>query len=340
MGRMRLLLAVCSLSLFLFGCATTAKSRLVDPSSSKCYAADSTPGITREAYAEMFRTLPTAGYAFPPCDSSHTAQVRIRPVASGAPAPWVSYGSLGIDLSTAAAGIGLMAAMESPLPLLLATIQVTPQASIIYSVESTDTTARDSLQINATEPAWFKSRDDALRSALILSGREISSRLFGVEHPLEERRWGRMGIEPASLTLNAVRGDLTLSIHAEKFLPRNLAIHAMAFTEHYSDFGESYYGGQAGLRRYFFGDHARLFLGLEPFFQYGNEYYFKELGRLRVTSVALPVTFGYLWQGDLIFTEASFGLGPGYAWVESNDSGIKGKLGNVVLGSLTVGFMF
>jgi hypothetical protein len=311
------------------------------PATAKCYVVDTTEGIPRADYEAMFRSVRTGGRSFPSCDSTPLAPVRIRPLKSNIASFSSSYFPLVFDLATATTGIGLAVAMENPLPLLIADLQLSPVTRGSYGVEFTDTLRKaESKTLAVVEPAWFQKPEASTKDMLERSARVISFELFNLRQPLNERRWGRVALEPAALIVGAMGGDLQVGLHLEKFLPLNFSLHTAARAARYSDFDESYYDLWGGVRRYFLGDHARFFLGLEPYVAYERDYFLLQGERLRIVSALALVTFGYTWQGERIYTDLAFGYGPGYAWVEPNDIGVSGGTGGAMVGSLAVGFMF
>lgn len=299
-------------TLLLGACAPTAKSPVNNPEAPKCYTVDSTKFLTPEHHARVFEAVETEGHAFGPCadDSLSPQIVRIRPKSSHFAGPAASYTALGVNVVTKGAVFGLAIAQTQPLWLLLSGVQFGPQAGILYEAEYLDPEGKEKREkVIVSRSPWFESRDTSRARLMREAPRDLSVELYGKVYPKEKppALSGRISLDIAPILFIRLLDETWISPRYEHILPGNFALNFMPqwFLTHS---GKSLGGSvQGGPRRYFFGSHAPVFVGVEPYYEYQVE------DGVKYSRMALPVTVGIVDQAKGFFTGFDVGYGP--AWV-------------------------
>jgi hypothetical protein len=306
--------ALAALAALLLGaCASAVKSPVRNPAAPKCYAVDSTKFLTPAQHAGVFERVEAGGAVFRPCreggDSISSGIVRIRPTSSRLAAPVVSYTALGWNVGIWGAGVGLGAAYSPwwlALPMIL---QAGPAAEISYEAEyqsSEGKTKRE--EIVASRQAWFESREESRELLLAKAPKDLSTALYGKKYPKEKLDLsGRISLNLAPILALRVLDDIRIAPRYEHLLPYNFGVN-LAPQWILAPSG-SHRGliAQGGPRRYFFGSHAPVFLGVEPYYERLVEDGFN------YSRFALPVTAGLVDERKGFFTGLDVGYGP--AWV-------------------------
>jgi hypothetical protein len=299
------------LSALLAACAPTARSPVGDPDVPKCYAVDSTEFLAPEQHAAVFERVETEGRAFAPCadDSLSMRRVRVQPKSSQLAAPAVSYGALTWNLGIWGTGVGLAAAYSPWWLFLPVFLQVSPSAQIHYEAAYLNyegTTKRES--IYASRHPWFESRDTSRARLMRQAPRELSTALYGKKYPKEKIDLsGRVSLDIAPILASRVLDETRIAPRYEHILPYNFAFN-LAPQWILAPSGSSRgVIAQGGPRRYFFGSHAPVFVGVEPYYERQVEDGFA------YSRAALPVVVGIVDEKKGFFTGFDIGYGP--AWV-------------------------
>jgi hypothetical protein len=306
-------LIVLSVLALLAACAPTGKSPVRNPAAPKCYAVDSTKFLTPDQHARVFGRVEAEGTAFRPCreegDGISSGIVRVRPKSSQLAAPAASYAALGWNLGLWGAGVGLGAAYSPWWLALPVFLQAAPVAQIHYEAEYQGNDGRTKREnIVAGRQAWFESRDTSRARLMEQAPRDLSAALYGKKYPREKLDLsGRFSLNIAPILALRVLDDIRIAPRYEHLLPYNLGLNAAPQWILEPSGASRGVIVQGGPRRYFFGSHAPVFVGVEPYYEYQVDEGYK------YSRAAIPVTVGFVDERKGFFTGFDIGYGP--AWV-------------------------